>query len=101
MSVSRARISLRTATPGQARTLHTLISANLDEGHLLPRAFGELTVHAPRFVTAVRGRKVIGCAELAPLSHQVAEIRSLAVDRSERGSGVGALLVDELRRRAR
>ena len=49
----------------------------------------------------VRGPTIVGCAELAPLGAQVAEVRSLAVDGGERGAGVGAALVDELRRRAR
>ena len=97
----RARITLRSATPADARKLHALVSANLEEGHLLPRTLGELAVHAERFVVAVRARRITGCAELAPLSPHVAEVRSLAVDRTERGGGVGTLLVDELRRRAR
>ena len=61
----------------------------------------ELTVHAERFVVAVRGRTIVGCAELAPLSPQVAEVRSLAVDAGARGIGVGTMLVEELRQRAR
>ena len=35
------------------------------------------------------------------LSPEVAEVRSLAVDRRARGKGVGTMIVDELRRRAR
>jgi len=97
----RAQVSLRTAERSQARRLYALISANLEEGRLLPRTLGELTVHADRFVVAVRRRKVIGCAELAPLSHTVAEVRSLAVDPAERGHGVGTEIVEELRRRAK
>ena len=88
-------------TPSHAPTLHALITANLEEGHLLPRSLEELVVHAGRFVIAVRGKKIVGCAELAPLSPQVAEVRSLAVTALERGRGVGTLLVDELRQRAR
>ena len=99
--MTRGRIAVRTAGPSQARRLHALISANLEEGHLLPRTLSELVVHAERFVIAVRGRKIVGCAELAPLSPRVAEVRSLAVDGTDRGRGVGAQLVDELRRRAR
>ena len=95
------RITLRTAEPTEARKLHALIQANLEEGHLLPRTLSELTVHAGRFVVAVRARKIIGCAELAALSAHVAEVRSLAVDVSARGSRVGVMIVDELRRRAR
>jgi amino-acid N-acetyltransferase len=100
-SAARTRIALRSAEPSEAKKLHALIQANLEEGHLLPRTLSELTVHAGRFVVAVRARKIIGCAELAALSAHVAEVRSLAVDRSARGGHVGSMIVDELRRRAR
>ena len=95
------RTTLRTADAPDAPKLHALITANLVEGHLLPRTLHELTVRASRFVVAIRGRKLVGCAELAPLSPQVAEVRSLAVDGSARRHGVGTMLVDELRVRAR
>jgi amino-acid N-acetyltransferase len=99
--MKRAPVRLRSADAADAKKLHAIITANLEEGHLLPRTLGELTVRAGRFVVAMRGRKVIGCAELAPLSAQVAEVRSLAVDKDARGGRVGVLSVDELRRRAR
>ncbi|HEY7171971.1 MAG TPA: GNAT family N-acetyltransferase [Vicinamibacterales bacterium] len=97
----RRRLTLRTAEPAYARKMHALISANLVEGHLLPRTLEELTAHAGRFVIALQGRTLVGCAELAPLSPQVAEVRSLAVDESARHAGVGTQLVEELRQRAR
>jgi amino-acid N-acetyltransferase len=98
---TRGRITLRTAGASDAKKLYALIQANLEEGHLLPRTLGELTIHAERFVVAVKARKIVGCAELAPLSPHVAEVRSLAVDASARGSRVGVAMVDELRLRAR
>ena len=97
----RASLALRSATASDATKLHAIICANLEEGHLLPRTLDELTVHVDRFVVAVKARRIIGCAELAPLSAQVAEVRSLAVDGKARGSRVGVMIVDELRRRAR
>jgi amino-acid N-acetyltransferase len=97
----RPRITLRTGAPADARRLHALIAAEQPDGHLLPRTRAEVTLHAGRFVVAVRNRKVIGCAELAPLSTQVAEVRSLVVDPSARSLGVGGLIVEELRGRAR
>lgn len=99
--MTRARVVLRSGQPEQARRLHALITANIEEGHLLPRTLSDLTVHADRFVVAMRGRQVVGCAELAPLSAGVAEVRSLAVAAAERSSGIGRQLVDELRQRAR
>jgi amino-acid N-acetyltransferase len=97
----KARITIRTSDASHAPKLHALISANLEEGRLLPRDLADLTKHADRFVVALRGRKIVGCAELAPLSRHVAEVRSLSVNRDARGSGVGARLVEEIRERAR
>ena len=99
--MTRARITLRTGERSHAPKLHALITANLEEGHLLPRTLGELVAHAERFTVAWRGRKIVGCAELAALSPAVAEVRSLAVDAAARGAGVGTAIVEELRRRAR
>ena len=98
---TRGRITLRTAGASDAKKLYALIQANLEEGHLLPRTLGELSIHAERFVVAVKAQKIVGCAELAPLSPHVAEVRSLAVDSNARGSRVGVAIVDELRLRAR
>ena len=96
----KARITIRTSDASHAPKLHALIAAHLEEGRLLPRDLPDLTTHADRFVVALRGKKIVGCAELAPLSQHVAEVRSLAVDRDSRGSGVGVRLVEELRQRA-
>ena len=49
---TRGRITLRTAGAADAKKLYALIQANLEEGHLLPRTLGELTIHAERFVVA-------------------------------------------------
>jgi amino-acid N-acetyltransferase len=99
--VTQGRVTLRTADASEAKKLHALIQANLEEGHLLPRTLGELTARAGGFVVAVKARRIVGCAELAPLSAHVAEVRSLAVDAGARGGRVGVMIVDELRRRAR
>ncbi len=99
--MARGEIRLRTGERSHARRLHALIETNREEGHLLPRTLSDLVVHAPRFTVATKGRRIVGCADLASLSPAVAEVRSLAVDPSVRGSGVGTRLVDELRRRAK
>jgi len=97
----RRDIVLETGDRPHAKKLHALITANLEEGHLLPRTLADLVAHAQRFTIAVKGRRIVGCADLAALSPSVAEVRSLAVDRSVRGLGVGTRIVEELRRRAR
>ena len=101
MSSTRVRITLRTGTTADARRLYALIAAEQAAGHLLPRTLAEVALRAERFVVAVRNRTIVGCAELAPLSPQVAEVRSLVVAPSARSLGAGGMLVDELRARAR
>jgi amino-acid N-acetyltransferase len=97
--------ALRSATAADAPALHALIASHVEEGHLLPRRLEELTVHASRFTVAVVTTKgverIVGCAELAPLSKSVAEVRSLVVARDARGVGLGGRMVEELGRRAR
>jgi len=97
-----ALLTLRQATGADAQAIHELISRHVHEGHLLPRRFDEIAVHAHRFVVAVDDdNRVIGCADLAPLSRNVAEIRSLVVSADARSEGVGRRLVHELVARAR
>ena len=96
-----ARMVLRSARLEEASALHVLIQAHREEGRLLPRDRDELAVHADRFVVAVKRGRIVGCAELAPLSGRVAEVRSLVVERRARSLGIGRRLVSELQRRAR
>ena len=98
--VNRKRTVLRTAESAEADAIHTLIVEHLAEGHLLPRERDEIYVRANRFVVAVQGERIVACAELAPLSRSVAEVRSLVVSRDARSAGLGARIVGELRARA-
>jgi amino-acid N-acetyltransferase len=101
-AVSRtAPITLRQATAADAGVIHALIVDHLAEGHLLPRERAEIVEHAHRFIVATQGTQVVACAELAPLSGAVAEVRSFVVSRGARSLGVGTRLVDALYARAR
>jgi amino-acid N-acetyltransferase len=92
-------IQFRSATSADAPAIHALIVANLEVGHLLPRSFDDVERHAARFVVATcaeSGGAIVGCAELAPLSATVAEVRSLVVDERHRGRRIGPNLVAQL-----
>jgi N-acetylglutamate synthase-like GNAT family acetyltransferase len=93
-------IEIRTASEHEAGAIAERIDEHLAEGHLLPRRLEEILVHVDRFVVAVHDDEVLACAELAPLSHAVAEVRSLIVTRQARGYGLGQRIVSELARRA-
>ncbi len=89
-------VTFRQASAADVADIHRLISDNLEIGHLLPRTFDDIVDHAPRFVVAEHDERVIACAELAPLSPTVAEVRSLVVDQESRGNQIGPRLVTEL-----
>ena len=104
LKAAKPQIAIRPAIVADAPALHALIAAHLEEGRLLPRTLDGLAVHAPRFVVAIdttSGNRVVGCAELAPLSQEVAEVRSLVVSRDARRHGLGVQMVEDLAARAR
>jgi amino-acid N-acetyltransferase len=76
--------------------VYRLITDNLEVGHLLPRSIEDVERHATRFVVASIDDAVVGCAELAPLSGKVAEVRSLVVNEAFRGRQIGPKLVTHL-----
>jgi amino-acid N-acetyltransferase len=92
---------IRRATVADVPAILALVSANLAAGHLLPRNEADVTSRASRFLVVETEDGVVGCAELAPLSRAVAEVRSLVVDESCRGRGFGSHIVEELQRWAR
>jgi amino-acid N-acetyltransferase len=100
--VNTTSMQLRTGAPADAAAIHGLIETNLSVGHLLPRTFEDVESHAHRFVVAVADDgTVVGCGELAPLSGEVAEVRSLVVDAARRGQKLGVALITALADRAR
>jgi len=94
-------LTIRPARTEDAEAIHALVMSHLDEGHLLPRDLAELRLHAGRFIVCDVAGAISACAELAPLSPKVAEIRSLVVSRGFRGAGLAHRLVSQLRASAR
>jgi amino-acid N-acetyltransferase len=92
---------VRRATREHAAGIHALIARYQAAGRLLPRTADEIALHADRFFVVIDDGDVAGCAELAPLSSSVAEVRSLVVDEQLRGLGFGRILVESLTRQAR
>jgi len=96
-----APLTLHDATAADATAIHTLIADHLAEGHLLPRERTEIAAHLHRFVVVRHGSVVVACAELAPLSRRVAEVRSFVVSRDVRSRGTGRRMLEALLARAR
>ena len=90
---------IRSGVPADAEALESLIRTHQEEGHLLPRDLDDIRRHAARFVVCETGGVIRACAELAPLSASLAEVRSLVVSRDFRRVGLAARLVEEVRQR--
>ena len=89
-------VALRTARPSDVPAVHRLIADNVQAGHLLPRTSEDVARNVSRFVVASIDDEVVGCAELAPLSAEVAEVRSLVVADAFRGRRIGPELLANL-----
>ena len=77
-------VLVRRATADDALNVYELISSNVVSGHLLERSLKEVQQHATRFFAAVDSEELVGCGELAHLSMNVAEVRSLVVKKTRR-----------------
>lgn len=93
-------VIIRPADPRDVDAIHRLITDNLEVGHLLPRSADDIARCIARFVVATvadgRTNGAVGCAELAPLSTGVAEVRSLVVSEAFRGRQIGPRLVSRV-----
>jgi len=93
-------VKLRQASPEDVDAIHRLIASHVASDHLLPRTLDEIETRSGRFIVGDAAGVVVACAELAPLSPAVAEVRSLVVSEHARGMGVGRLILDALVRHA-
>lgn len=79
--------------------IHRLITHHAELNRMLFRSHADLYEHLRDFIVAVEpvdGRDhVVGCAALELVWRDLAEIKSLAVDESCRGRGIGSQLVTE------
>jgi amino-acid N-acetyltransferase len=94
------RVELRVGRPEDVEAIHSLIADHVASDHLLPRTREEIAARMSRFVVGDADGAVVACAELAPLSADVAEVRSLVVAEQVRRMGVGRLILDALVHRA-
>jgi amino-acid N-acetyltransferase len=96
-----SQVLVRPATAVDVPAMATLINSYAAQNLMLPRSAEQLMQHLPSFVVAERDGRIIGCAGLARLSPDLAEVRSLAVAADQQGRGVGRALVNYLLQAAR
>jgi amino-acid N-acetyltransferase len=84
----------RAARASDVAAIHALVSRYAAQGLLLPRAEKEIRAHLDRFLVIVEKKNLLGCVALEPYGTGLAEIRSLAVEDTARGRGIGTRLLD-------
>ena len=91
--------TLRPARPADVEGMARLVDLYAGQGLLLPRSPMDMLRRLDQFLVVEEGGRVQALGSLVPLSRNLAEIRTLAVDPAARGRGLGRRLVTELVRR--
>ncbi|XHC25134.1 MAG: GNAT family N-acetyltransferase [Phycisphaerales bacterium] len=89
-------LEVRSAGPLDAPGVCELVSRWANAGRLLPRTLREVESLIECFVVARLGEEVVGCAALIVCGEAMAEIRSVAVDPTRTGHGIGRRMVEFL-----
>lgn len=87
--------TLRKAKIQDVKGIHSLVlkASTEGDGMVLPRPLVQIYSHLRDFFIACDGPEIRGCCALSVCWENLAEIRSLMVEREERGKGLGQELV--------
>src|SRR3954468_7930078 len=83
----------RKAILPDATAIYELVTQYTEDGTLLPRSLQEICENVRDFIVVEERGKVIACAALHIYGLSLAEVRSVAVDKSAQGRSVGSKLV--------
>lgn len=84
----------RKARLGDASAIHALIASYAAQGVLLPRTEENVREQISNFFVLEERRQLMGCVSLENYGPELAEIRSLAINRRIHGRGLGGKLVE-------
>ena len=94
-------VELRRAKVRDIPALLQLINGYAQAQIMLPRTEFEMAENVRDFVVAYAGGRLVGCGALHFYSPTSAEVRSLAVDPTHKGGGIGRTIVEALEKEAR
>ncbi len=87
--------NIRKARIQDAKYIHQLLGKYAAEGRLLPRSLSEIYDHLRDYFVAVSDSdEPMGVCSTHICWENLAEVRSLAVEKTHQGHGVGAILVE-------
>ena len=94
-------ITVRPAKTSDIKTIRHIIDINKASRRMLEKETVTLYETVQEFVVAELNGEVIGCGALHVLWEDLAEVRTVGVDESVRGKGVGHKILEELIERAK
>ena len=92
MRLRWSAVLIRPATLADVPAIHAIVNSHAERGVMLFKSWPQLYEQVRDFLVADEDG-VVGCAALAVLWRDLAQIRSLAVAEEARGRGVGRALV--------
>ncbi|WP_307835969.1 amino-acid N-acetyltransferase [Phycicoccus sonneratiae] len=100
-SVAAPSVTVRPARTADVRTIRSLVAPLAERRVLLQKEAVAYYESVGDFTVAEVGGRVVGCGALHVLWEDLGEVRTLAVDDSVLGQGVGSALLARLVERAR
>jgi amino-acid N-acetyltransferase len=88
MDIEKAKIT-------DAAQMHKLINKFANQGEMLPRALSEIYEYIRDYFVVRNGDRVVACVALHVSWVDLAEVKSLAVEKSSQSQGIGKRLVDK------
>jgi amino-acid N-acetyltransferase len=86
-------VRIRHAHAHDVAGIRALIDLYVADGTLLPRTESFIAAHVEHFLVAEEDGRLVGCVHLDEYAPSLAELRSLAVETSQKGKGIGSALV--------
>jgi len=86
-------VTIEKAGTSDVPHIKELVDYYAKRGEMLPRSLSEIYEHLRSFLVYLKDGKVVGCCALYITWSDLAEIKSLAVEESHTGRGVGSTLV--------
>ena len=87
-------MEIRAAKIEDVKTIYALISSYAERDIMLFRSMADIYEHLQTFIVVELEGTVVGCCALQIIWSDLAEIKSLAVDSSQTGTGIGKKLIE-------
>ena len=87
-------MKVRNAKISDAKAIYSLINSYAERDKMLFRSMADIYENLQAFAVAELDGGVVGCCALQVVWSDLAEVKSLAVDASNKGAGVGKMLVN-------